>query len=135
MWKQLIELWSGKMNKVIILLLSVLSLWGLEFHTYDEALKLQKSSGKIIMFDIVRTGCHYCEKMNKNVLQDKEMSKYIEKRFIAVRLNLDKDKLLPGMKIDFTPTFYFVNKEQKIVKRVPGSWSIEDFKWIMEKIK
>jgi len=123
------------MNKIILIFLSLTTLWGLEFHSYDEALKLQRSNGKIIMFDIVRTGCHYCEKMNKNVLQEKEMSTYLEKKFIAVRLNLDTDKLLPGMHIDFTPTFYFLDKDQKIIKRVPGSWNTEDFKWILERIK
>jgi len=123
------------MNKLVLLFLSVISLWGLEFHTYDEALKLQKSNGKIIMVDIMRTRCHFCEKMNKTVLQEKEMSKYLENKFNVVQLNLDHDKLLPGMHIDFTPTFYFLDENQKILKRVPGSWSLQDFKWIVERIK
>ncbi|MFK5938346.1 MAG: thioredoxin family protein [Sulfurimonas sp.] len=123
------------MNKLIILLLMVISLWGIEFHSYDKALKMQKKSGKIIMVDIMRTECHFCQKMNKNVLQEKEMSKYLEKKFIVVKINLDHDKLPSGMHIDFTPTFYFLDTKQKIIKRVPGSWNLADFKWIVERIK
>ena len=123
------------MNKLLMVLLSVVSAWGLEFHTYKEALQLQKSNGKIIMIDVIRTGCHYCEKMNKAVLQEKNMSRYLEEKFNVVQLNLDHDKLLSGMHIDFTPTFYFLDKNQKIIKRVPGSWNLEDFKWIVERIK
>lgn len=123
------------MNKIVLLILSVLQLWGVEFHTYKEALLLQKQTGKIIMIDVVRTECHYCQKMDIVVFQDKKMSSYLKKNFIPVRINLDTDKLLQGMHVDFTPTFYFIDKKGKIVKRVIGSWNLEDFKFILEKIK
>ena len=123
------------MNKIVLIMLSVISVWGLEFHSYDEAIKLQKKTGKVIMIDVMRTGCHYCQKMNKTVLQEKEMTRFLEKYFISVRLNLDHDKLLEGMHIDFTPTFYFIDKTGKIIKRLPGSWTSEDFKFILKKIK
>jgi len=123
------------MSKLIVILLSVLNVWGLEFHSYEEALQLQKKTAKVIMIDVVRTGCHYCEKMNKTVLQDKKMSDFLEKYFIAVKLNLDHDTLPEGMHVDFTPTFYFLDKTGKIIKRLPGSWTSEDFKFILKKIK
>ena len=123
------------MNKiVIVLVLGIVSLWGVEFHTYKEALSIQKKSNKIIMVDIVRTGCHYCERMDKNVLQDPEFSKWLDKRFISARINLDKEKLPKSMHIDFTPTFYFINAQGKIIKKVPGSWTIQDFRDLTEKL-
>ncbi len=87
------------------------------------------------MLDIVRTGCHYCTDMEKKVFDDKEMSKWIEERFIPVKLNKSVETLPLGLKVMFTPTFYFVDKEGKILKRVPGSWNIQDFKDLTEKIK
>ena len=123
------------MNKiVIVLLLGIVSLCGVEFHTYKEALSIQKKSHKVIMVDIVRTGCHYCERMNKNVLQDPEFSKWLDKRFISAQINLDNEKLPKGMHIDFTPTFYFLDYQGKIIKKVPGSWTIQDFRDLTEKI-
>jgi thioredoxin-related protein len=126
-------------NKIFGLLsvvfLGVNSLSALEFHSYEEARKLQKESGKIIMIDVVRTNCHYCSDMQKNVFDNKEISAWIEERFIPVKVNLDKQQLPLGLKVYFTPTFFFVNKEQKIVKKIPGSWSIEDFKDLTKNIK
>ena len=124
------------MNRfVLFLLVSFTSLLAVDFHTYEEALKLQQKSNKIIMIDVVRTGCHYCEDMDKKVLQNADMSRWLDERFISVKMNLDREKLPLGIKVNFTPTFYFINAESKIVKTVPGSWSIEDFKDLTKGIK
>ena len=124
------------MNKIVLVLLaSALSLFALEFHSYEEALKMQKKSGKIIMIDVVRSDCHYCHKMDAEVFNNEQMSKWIEKRFIPVKLDLDFDEIPLGIKVHFTPTFFFVNKEQKIIKTVPGSWNIQDFKDLTKSIK
>jgi len=120
----------------LLLLISLSSLLALEFHTYDEALKLQKQNGKIIMIDIIRTDCHYCTDMDKKVFQNAEMSEYLQKRFIPVKINLDSDKLPLGIKAHFTPTFFFVNSKKKIIiKTIPGSWNIQDFKDLTKNIK
>ena len=124
------------MNKIVLVLLaSAVSLFSLEFHSYEDALKIQKESGKIIMIDVVRSDCHYCHKMDAQVFNDVQMSKWIEQKFIPVKLDLDFDDLPLGIKVHFTPTFFFVNKEQKIVKIVPGSWNIQDFKDLTKNIK
>ncbi len=124
------------MNKtVLILLMSAVSLFALEFHTYEEALQLQKENGKIIMIDVMRTDCHYCKDMKRKVFDDAAMSAWLEKRFIPVELNLDFDDLPLGIHVYFTPTFFFVNKEHKIIKKVPGSWGIQDFKDLTVNIK
>ena len=124
------------MNKIILIILSgFISLFALEFHTYDEALKLQKTNGKIIMIDVVRSDCHYCKNMQKVVFDNKEMSAWLEKRFIPVKLNLDFDELPLGIHVYFTPTFFFLNADQKIVKKIPGSWDIQDFKDLTKNIK
>lgn len=124
------------MNKLILVLLLTLSCASaVEFHSYEDALKLQEKSSKIIMIDVVRSGCHYCEDMDKEVLQNAAMAKWLQERFIVVKMNLDKEKLPLGIKVDFTPTFYFVNAEEKIIKKIPGSWNIEDFKDLTKGIK
>jgi thioredoxin-related protein len=124
------------MSKILLtLLLSSLSLFALEFHSYDDALKLQKQNQKTIMIDVVRTDCHYCTDMEKNVLQDPEMIKYLEAKFIPVKINLDNEKLPLGIKAHFTPTFFFVDTEQKIIKTIPGSWNAQDFKDLTKNIK
>ena len=130
------ECWSGKLNKIVsIVLLSICTLNALEFHSFEEALKKQKSSKKTIMIDVVREDCHYCDDMDREVFQDIEMSKWINKRFIAVKIDLDKESLPYGLKTSFTPTFFFIGAEQKLVKKILGSWNINDFKDLTKGIK
>ncbi|MFT7003807.1 MAG: thioredoxin-related protein [Sulfurimonas sp.] len=124
------------MNKLIlILLLSSYSLFAVEFYSYKDALEIQKKSKKIIMIEIVRTGCHYCEDMHRNVFENQEMSKWLDDRFIPVKINLDNEKLPLGLEVNFTPTFYFINEEKDILKMIPGSWNIQDFKDLTKGIK
>ncbi|MCF6309741.1 MAG: DUF255 domain-containing protein [Sulfurimonas sp.] len=120
---------------IIFLLFGFLSLSALDWHTYEDAVEMQKKSSKIIMLDVVRTHCQYCIKMSKNVFHDKEMSKWLEERFIAVKVNLDIDELPLDVEVQMTPTFYFIGKNKKILKVIPGSWSIDDFKDLTKKIK
>ncbi|MFT7860026.1 MAG: thioredoxin fold domain-containing protein [Sulfurimonas sp.] len=104
------------------------SLEALEWLNYTQALELQKKNHKPIMLDVMRTDCHYCKDMEKNVFHDTAMSKWISKRFIAVKINLDFDTMPIEQKVIFTPTFFFLDGEGKIIKKIPGSWNIQDFK-------
>ena len=124
------------MNKfLLVLLLSICSLWAVEFHSLADALKMQKQSKKIIMIDIVRTNCHYCKDMDREVFQNAQMSRWLDDRFIAVKINLDNEELPMNLEVSFTPTFYFVNIDNKIVKKIPGAWNIEDFTDLIKGIK
>jgi len=124
------------MSKIVFLfILMYTSLNAMEWLSYKEGLKLQEKNGKIVMIDIVRSECHFCNEMEAEVFDNKGMVKWLSKRFIAVKINLDKDTLPLGIKIHFTPSFFFINKEQKIVKKVPGAWGIQDFKDLTRGIK
>jgi len=87
------------------------------------------------MIDVVRTNCHYCTDMERDVLRKPQMSKYLGEKFIPVKINLDKETLPLGLKVHFTPTFIFVDKDENILKKIPGSWSEKDFKELTTAIK
>ena len=124
------------MTKIsVLLLLAAISLDATEWKSYEAGVAEQKSSHKPIMIDVVRTNCHYCINMEKTVFEDKEMSAWIEKRFIPVKINIDNEKLPLGLNVSFTPTFYFVDEKHNILKKIPGSWNIEDFKDLARNIK
>jgi thioredoxin-related protein len=109
--------------------------YGLEWKSYEEALELQKQNKKIIMIDVVRTNCHYCETMEKDVFDDKVMGKWIEERFIPVKLNLDTDALPLGLQVSFTPSFFFIDINEDIKKKIPGAWNSEDFQSMTKDLK
>lgn len=115
------------MKNILLFSLLFTSLCAVEWRGYDKALALQKISKKPIMLEVVRTHCHYCEDMERDVFAKKEMKKWIESRFIPVKLNLDNTKLPLGLQVSFTPTFFFINSHAEIMKKIPGSWNQEDF--------
>ena len=63
------------------------------------------------------------------------MSSWLEERFIPVKINLDLHKLPLNLSVTFTPTFYFINEDHKVIKKVPGSWNIEDFKSLSQGVQ
>lgn len=125
------------MSRIVLamFLSSVSFLSAFELKTYEAAVAEQKKTDKLIMIEVVRTGCHYCKDMDRDVFTDKEMSEWIAKRFIPIKISLDEQDLPLGLKVSFTPTFYFVDKNQSIVKKIPGAWNIEDFKSLTEELK
>ncbi|MBD3797935.1 MAG: DUF255 domain-containing protein [Campylobacterales bacterium] len=106
-----------------------------DWMNYEDALKEQKKHYKPIMIDVMRTECHYCSDMEKNVFADREMAEWIKERFIPVKINLDHDTMPIDQKVSFTPTFFFLDGHGKIIKKIPGSWNIQDFKDLTKGIK
>jgi len=111
------------------------TLEALEFKSYKDAKMSQKENKKLIMLEVVRTNCHYCSDMQRDVFDDEEMSAWIQERFIPVKLNLDTDSLPLGLKVSFTPSFFFIDVDENIKKKIPGSWNIEDFKSMIKDLK
>jgi thioredoxin-related protein len=115
--------------------LFVLNLHAIEWKSYEEAKALQTQNNKLIMLDVVRTNCRYCEDMERDVFNDGAMGAWIEERFIPVKLNLDRDTLPLGLKVSFTPSFFFIDKQNVIKKKIPGAWNIEDFQSMTKELK
>jgi len=124
------------MNRIILLIvLGSTALMAIEWKSFEAGLKQAKAENKIVMIDAVRTGCHYCEAMEKAVFDDANMSRYIEKNFVPVQINISNETLPLGLHVSMTPTFLFLSKNEKLIKKVRGSWNQEDFKSILNGIK
>ena len=95
--------------------------------TYSKAVEMAQNSNKMIMIKLTADHCKYCIKMDKEVMVDKDVKKILSQNFITVNLNVDKEKIPLGIKRTITPTFIFVDKNQKIVSKIPGSWNKKDF--------
>ncbi len=95
--------------------------------TYSKAIEMAQNSNKLIMIKLTADHCKYCIKMDKEVMEDKDVKKLLSKNFITVNVNVDKEKIPLGIKRTITPTFIFVDKNQKIVSKIPGSWNKRDF--------
>jgi len=103
--------------------------------SFEEALKVAKKEHKIIMIELVQEGCHFCKRMDKEVMTDDNISSALSKDFVVVKFDVNKDKLPLGLKKEMTPTFAFVNESGDIFSIIHGAWNIEDFSALLRYIK
>ena len=120
---------------LFVLCFGLINLNAVTWHSFKDAQSLQKQSSKIMMIYVTASHCQYCKRMDKNVFQDTKMSKWLDNRFIPVKIDIDFDDIPLNLNTKMTPTFYFVDKKEKILKVIPGSWGADDFKDLLEKIK
>jgi len=106
-----------------------------KYETFDVALEKAGKEDKIIMIKATSEHCHYCKKMDREVLIEDEVVKALQKDFISVSVDVGETTLPLGLKADMTPTFFFINKDKKMIKRIPGSWNKEDFLEILKEAK
>jgi len=95
--------------------------------TYEKAVSISKESNKLIMMKLTANNCKYCTKMDKEVLSDLEVQEVLSKNFITLNINVDEELLPLGLNRTITPTFIFVDKNEKILSKIPGSWNKKDF--------
>ena len=106
-----------------------------KYEGFDKALKLAKKEHKIIMIKAMSEDCHYCRKMEREVMIEKEVTDVLKKDFITVMVDVSKMKLPLGIKSELTPTFIFVNEESKVLMNIPGAWDKTDFLLLLEEVK
>ncbi len=98
-----------------------------KYKAYDDAIREAKREHKLVIVEATSRRCHYCKKMDREVLADDDVADALRKDFIVVKIDLTRDKLPLNLKVSMTPTFFFVNREEKVIKTIPGSWSKDDF--------
>lgn len=105
------------------------------YEAFEIALDKAVKEDKIVMVKATSKHCRYCKKMDAEVLVEDDVVKALQKDFIAVSVDVEERALPLGLKADLTPTFFFINKDKKVIKRIPGSWNKEDFLEILKEAK
>jgi len=105
-----------------------------EVKSYEKALSLAKSEGKVIMLVIRATDCVYCDKMEMGTLVDEEVVTELNKDFITLHLNQDLEELPIGLQNGMTPNFVFVSNEEDVIDMYPGVRSPKEFIGALEEI-
>ena len=118
-------------KRVCGLLIISLSLCGSSFSDATESAKTQK---KLILVELVMESCSYCEKMEKFVLSKEDVKNAIEKNYIFVKLDIQKDEMPELLTSRITPTFYFLSSDGiKILHEVIGAPSKSEFMILLER--
>ena len=125
------------MNRVFVLLLlgsASLLAQGVSWLNWEEALEATRATGKVIMIDAVRDGCHFCVDMDRAVFEDAQMAEYIQRCFIPVKVNLSNEAMPLDLSVPMTPSFYFIEGGTELLKMIPGSWNKEDFRSFLDEM-
>ena len=108
-----------------------------EFSSKDEEkiLKKAKDENKQIIIYATAKSCHFCKKMDKEVLGLEDIKNLIKKDYIFVKNDMDENTLpfdLQKVYKKITPTFFILSKDGKYIKQYPGSWTKSDFVEILK---
>lgn len=114
---------------------SVIASKSVKYEGFERALKDAQKSHKIIMIEAMSEHCHYCKKMQREVLVEEEVVNALRKDFISVVIDIKKEQLPLGLKVALTPTFIFVDASGKVLLNVPGAWGKEDFLALLREAK
>ena len=106
-----------------------------QYEGFEEALKKAKREHKIIMLKVMTKDCHYCRKMDREVMIEEEVATALKKDFISVSVDVSTTKLPLGLKTELTPTFIFIDESAKVLMSLPGAWGKMDFLDILGEAK
>lgn len=100
---------------------------------YDEAVKKSKKMNKNIMLVLVSNYCPWCRKFEQRVLLKKEVNAIIQKNYIPLIINREKDPFPKAFDTGFTPIVHFIDsKTQKSYKNVIGYNNKDEFTYILK---
>lgn len=107
------------------------------FNENDLLKEATASNKKILVYATSKT-CHFCKKMDKEVLSLNDVEEAIQKDFIFLKVDIEDVSLPFNLSEGYrgiTPTFFTLNHNGKFQNKYPGSWSKKDFLLILEENK
>ena len=102
---------------------------------FKKALDKAKDENKTIIIEAMSEHCHYCKKMELEVLIDDKIVSKLKKDFIFIQVDTSKESLPIGLKSLMTPTFFFINSNSKLLFEMKGAWGKKDFIEMLDEAK
>ena len=94
---------------------------------YDVAVEQAQKSNKVVMVMLSQKGCPACEYMTDIVFKDKNVEAKLSSEFLVVYTDIYTGFVEDGMSYAGTPTFYFLDKNEKTLERFSGGLNVRDF--------
>ncbi len=129
---------------------STLPTWFKEsFLDISDDVEEAKENNKHLMLYMHLTGCPYCYKMVEEGFKNSSNTQIIKDNFDVVAINIRGDKEVTlnedltmteaevrnHYKVNFTPTIVFLDQDNKLVYKVNGYRSAENFKYMLNFVK
>ena len=96
-------------------------------HDFNTALQKAKNEKKEVMMMYSAPWCPECNYMKEVVFKNKEVSEYIQKHFIVLSLDVQKDTLPDGFNFPGIPAFFFLDENAKEKNKIIGGDKADKF--------
>jgi len=113
---------------------------GVAWRTWNAGLAAASGSGKPVIVDVYTDWCGWCKRMDRDTYSRPEVSEYVNRHFIMVRLNGDSDDrvtyggreftartLAGGFNVSGYPTTIFLRPNGAHLVNVPGYMGPDKF--------
>ena len=96
---------------------------------FSEAVKVAQQEKKLLFIDFYTDWCGPCKMMTKNVFPDKKVGDFMNKTFVNIKLNAEKEgkELAKRYQVSAYPTFIAVNEKEEIVFTIKGAYKPQEF--------
>lgn len=106
---------------------------GIKWLTYDNGLSAAKKEGKKIFVHFYANWCGYCRAMEKKTFQDANIIGYLNKNFIPIKVNTDKEQnVAVKYGVRGLPSNWFLKKNGDKIGNRPGFIPPEDLMAFLE---
>jgi thioredoxin-related protein len=104
--------------------------WG---HDLRSSLDKARESNKLILLDVYKDGCKWCEVLDRNVYSDPQVASYLNSTFVCVRINSEDPTLGTWVKTKYDvqensfPAILLLKDKETVVGRINGFEPKEQF--------
>jgi len=116
-------------NKIMFLLVTIGVFCSAQAVDWTKVSQEAIKQNKLILVSVEREGCHYCEKMNKEVFKVKTNKTKISKDYVHMIVKINEVELPKSIKeVKYFPSNYILNpKDMSVVDQLVGYMKPDDF--------
>lgn len=126
---------ESKMKKIkstglVLLAFFCISLWApqyalssdnIKWHSYKEGMESGKTNRKKVFLYFYSDSCGYCEDMEKVTFKNVSVINVLDKNFISVKVNVDKEKkAVADYHVRGLPSNWFIKEDGETISSLPG---------------
>jgi thioredoxin-related protein len=94
---------------------------GIQWESYQKGIVRGKSEKKKVFLNFYSDRCQYCESMEKETFQNSAVIAYINRNFIPIKVNSDKDhQTTTDFNVTGLPSFWFLSEKGDRIGNRPG---------------
>lgn len=99
----------------------------IKWDSYENGVSKAKLQKKKIFLHFYADWCKYCKIMDQKTFVSGPVVDYLNKNFIAIRVNSDKEKKLASQyKVRGVPANWFISEDNEVIGNRPGYITPED---------